>query len=49
MKHYACIGCGLSLEEKELVIITNLNWVMKPTDDECCPYCNNLGIEVSDE
>lgn len=47
-KQYACTGCSDILEANELITVTNPAWVLKPTDDECCPSCEELCVEVSE-
>jgi hypothetical protein len=48
-KHYACSSCGAFLEADELITVHNPEWVLKPVDDECCPHCKGLAVEVQDE
>ncbi len=49
MKDYLCSKCSQPVDESELITVTNPDWVLKPTDDQCCPSCEGLCIEVSDE
>lgn len=46
MKEFICTNCSNLLTEDQLVTVTNLKWVMKPTDNECCPKCKELCIEL---
>lgn len=43
---YACTGCSQIVAEDELITVENPAWVLKPIDDECCPHCKSLCIEV---
>jgi hypothetical protein len=47
-KQYGCINCHQVWQEEELITVHNIEWVMQEVDDECCPDCRSLCVELED-